>query len=124
MRNEITLHGYLGRDPEITEIQGKNGPFKRATFTLGVSRDFGDETDWFFVTMIGRRAETIEKFCRKGSEVIIYGRMESYKPKKDPDRTAWLVAANGFDFCGKASAGKQQENVAETFEEIEEDVPF
>lgn len=124
MLNEIKLHGYLGRDPELKEIQGKNGPFKKATFTLGVSRDFGDVTDWFFVSAIGRTAETIEKYCRKGSEVIIYGRAETYKPKSDPDRTAYLINARGFDFCGKPTGTKRQEDVAENFEEIEEDVPF
>lgn len=124
MRNSIELHGYLGRDPEIKEYQGKNGPFKKAMFTLGVSRDFGDETDWFLVTMVGKRAETLEKFCRKGSEVIVYGRMESYKPKNDPDRSAYIVIANGFDFCGKPSGARQQDQVAETFESIEEEVPF
>ena len=125
MLNITILHGYIGRDPEIKEYQGKNGPFKKATFTLGVSRDFGDETDWFFVTMNGKKAEVVEKYCRKGSEILVVGRVEDYHPKGETTRTDKLVRAYDFNFCGKASGGgKQQENLAETFEEIEEDVPF
>lgn len=126
MKNEIILHGYLGRDPELTELEGKNGPYKRCSFTLGVSRDFGDETDWFYCTMTGKRAEVVEKYFKKGSQILVTGRMESYKPKKDPDRTAWLVAVTGFDFCdkGQGGGGSRRNEVAETFEEIEEDVPF
>lgn len=126
MKNEIILHGYLGRDPELTELEGKKGPYKRCSFTLGVSRDFGDDTDWFYCTMTGKRAEVVEKYFKKGSQILVTGRMESYKPKKDPDRTAWLVVVTGFDFCDKSQGGSvaKRNEVAETFEEIEEDVPF
>ena len=124
MKNEITLHGYLGRDPELSEHEGKNGPYKRVSFSLGVSRDFGDETDWFRCSMIGKRAEVFEKFHKKGSQALVWGRMESYKPKNDPERTAWVVVVTGFDFCEKGSGSKPKENIAETFENIEEDVPF
>ena len=124
MKNEITLHGYLGRDPELSEHEGKKGPYKRVSFSLGVSRDFGDETNWFRCSMIGKRAEVFEKFHKKGSQALVWGRMESYKPKNDPERTAWVVVVTGFDFCEKGSGSKPKENVAETFENIEEDVPF
>lgn len=123
MINEIVLHGYIGRDPEITEHEGKNGPYKRCNFSLGVSRDYGDETDWFYCVMTGKRAEVIEKYFYKGSQIMVRGRMESYKPKNDPNRTAWLVVVTGFDFCDK-SGSKPKDNVADTFDQVEEDVPF
>lgn len=126
MLNNITIHGYLGRDPELTEIQGNDGPFKKVTFSVGVSRDFGDETDWFYCTMTGKRAEVVEKFFRKGSEIIVHGRMESYKPKNDPQRTAWILKATGFDFCKKPSGGAATEPTAipSTPDNLEEDIPF
>ena len=124
MINEIVLHGYIGRDPEITEHEGKNGPYKRCNFSLGVSRDYGDETDWFYCVMTGKRAEVIEKYFFKGSQIMVRGRMESYKPKNDPNRTAWLVVVTGFDFCNKGGSRSQRDDVAETFAEVEEDVPF
>ena len=105
MLNEITLHGYLGRDPELTDGEGQNGPYKRVSFSIGVSRDFGDGTDWFRCIMYGKRAEVIDKFFSKGSEIIVSGRMESYKPKNDPERTAWIVKVNNFDFTRNGSGG-------------------
>lgn len=132
MLNEITLHGYLGRDPELTEQQGQNGPYKRATFSLGVSRDYGDATDWFYCVMYGKRAEVVDKYFRKGSQILVTGRMESYHPKDDEKKTNWLVKVSGFDFCDKAngsnakqSAPAQGDNIPEGFTEYnDDDIPF
>ena len=138
MLNDIKLQGYLGRDPELTEQQGQNGPYKRVSFSLGVGRDYGDGTDWFRCVMYGKRAEVIDKYFRKGSEIIVSGRMESYKPKKDPDHTAWLVKMSDFYFTrngsgsgsstgssnGSSGAAAQDEPFPDSFEQLEEDIPF
>ena len=125
MLNEITLHGYLGRDPELTEGEGQNGPYKKVSFSIGVSRDYGDGTDWFRCIMYGKRAEVIDKFFRKGSEIIVSGRMESYKPKNDPDRTAWIVKVLNFDFTRNGSGGADTAPavIPET-PDVDEDIPF
>lgn len=145
MTNCIHLHGRLGRDPELTERQGQNGPYKRVTFSLAVDRDFGDEVDWFYCVMIGKRAEVINKYFNKGSEIIVSGRMESYEPKSGPNKTAWIVKVNNFDFCGSKSNGSSAsgsfkpvtekpdfsdavqgsfENLPDSFEAAEDDIPF
>ena len=134
MLNDIKLQGYLGRDPELTEQQGQNGPYKRVAFSLGVGRDYGDGTDWFYCVMYGKRAEVIEKYFSKGSEIIVSGRMESYKPRNDQNRTAWLVKMSDFYFTrngsGSGSSGSstkapaQDEPVPDNFEQLEEDIPF
>ena len=149
MLNNIKLHGYLGRNPELSYINGRNGQYARVAFTLGVGRDFGDETDWFYCTMIGKRAEVIDKYFSKGSEIIVSGRMESYRPKNDPDRIAWLVKMDDFHFTrngtgsgsstGSSSGsfkpvtGKPDfseatqssfEDLPDSFEEAEDDIPF
>ena len=128
MLNQIIIHGYVGRDPEITEVQGQNGPYKKTTVSVGVSRDFGDETDWFYCVFYGKRAEVVEKWIRKGSQIIVYGRMESYKPKNEPNRTAWLLRADGFDFCDKktnsdgSSAAATEPDGLEPLQD--DDIPF
>lgn len=103
MRNNIELHGYLGRDPELKEYNGPSGTFKKATFSVAVSRYKGDETDWFNCEVTGARAETAEKYLRKGSQILLWGRMESYDTKKEPSHKAWTVKVVGFDFCDKAT---------------------
>lgn len=130
MHNYIELHGYFGRDPELSDCEGINGPYKKVSFSIGVSRDYGDGTDWFRCVMFGKRAEVIEKFFRKGSEIFVSGRMESYKPKNDPERTAYIVKVSNFDFCGKSSEkGDYKPTKAETISAApealdDEDVPF
>lgn len=145
MLNDIKLHGYLGRDPELSWINGQNGQYAKVTFSLGVGRDFGDETDWFYCVMYGKRAEVIDKWMRKGSEIIVSGRMESYKPKNDPNRTAWLVKMTDFHFTrngnaassssGSSAAPAQErqkseprqqtlDDIPDSFEEAEDDIPF
>lgn len=136
MRNEITIHGYLGGDPELKEMQGQNGPYKRVSFSVGVSRDFGDETDWFSCSLSGKRAEALEKFFKKGAQILLWGSMRSYK-KKDGSK-GWILDADGFDFCDKSNgsgsttpaaqhtqpAPVQNEPTPDGFNEIDEDIPF
>ena len=149
MLNRIELQGYLGRDPKLTYQEGQNGRYARVAFSLGVGRDYGDGTDWFYCTMNGKRAEVIEKYFRKGSEILVSGRMESYKPKKDPDHTAWLVKMDDFHFTrngtgsgsstasssGSSAAPAQErqqseprqqtlDDIPDSFEEAEDDIPF
>lgn len=126
--NYITIHGYLGRDPELKEKFGQdNKPYKSATFSVGVSRSYGDQTDWFYCVINGKRAEVIEKYFHKGSQILVHGRMESYKAK-DSNETRWILTVTDFDFCDKSSNGSQSHESAapaqETLEDVDEDVPF
>lgn len=147
MLNDIKLHGRFGRDPELEDKEGRNGPYKKVSFSLAVDRDFGDQTDWFYCVMMGNRAQVIDKYFKKGSEIIVWGRMESYKNKND--QISWLVKMEGFDFAGSnnsGSAGSSSEprrnertetregtsgsvlssfdDLPDTFEEAEDDIPF
>ena len=83
MHNQIVIHGYLGRDPELKEYKNARGETGHlVNFSVGVSR-VGDGTDWFDVTFFGKRAEVIEKFFSKGSQIIVSGHMQSDTVEKD-----------------------------------------
>lgn len=125
--NKITIHGYLGRDPELkdyTNARGETG--KLVNFPVGVSRDVGDGTDWFDVTMFGRRAEVIEKFFGKGSQIIVSGRMQSETVEKDGvKRKYWNLIGTDFDFCdSKDSPRGQNAEPVDSWEQADEDNPF
>ena len=145
MLNRIELQGYLGRDPELSYQDGRNGQYAHVAFTLGVGRDYGDGTDWFYCVMNGKRAEVIDKYFRKGSEILVSGRMESYRPANDPQRTAWLVKMDDFHFTrngnaassssGSSAAPAQErqqseprqqtlDDIPDSFEEAEDDISF
>lgn len=124
MLNEITLHGYLGKDPEIREGEGQNGPYVIVAFSLAVSRDYGDETDWFYCSMSGdpekrqgKRAKVIHKYFHKGSEIIVTGRMESYRSEHT---TYWNVRVSDFNFCGKNKDRNETEETPEGFVPVDE----
>lgn len=129
MSSVTIIHGYLGRDPELVDKQGQNGPYKQVSFSVGVGRDFGDQTDWYYCIMNGRRAEALAKFFSKGSQIICYGHMESYKPKSTPDQTAWLLKVDSFEFCDRKGNQSNQSaqtsgDLPDTWEQLDEDSPF
>lgn len=118
MLNHTIIHGYLGRDPELKQYKNAKGESNYlCNFSVGVGRDNGDDTDWFNCTAFGRRAEVIEKFFSKGSQIIVWGRMQSNKGKDD--KTYWGLNVEGFDFCDKKSGGK-----SDSWEQLDQDNPF
>lgn len=132
--NNITIHGRLAREPEMQEYTNSKGePGKVCKFTVAVNRRFGEEADFFNCVIFGRGAEVIEKFFHKGSEIAISGEMhcEPYTPKgSETKRYPWKLHVDQFDFCGKKddnkgpSSGQEEVAPEDSFEQLDEDVPF
>lgn len=128
MLNHIQIHGYLGRDPELKEYKNAQGETRLlCNLSVGVSR-VGDGTDWFDVTIFGKRAEVVEKFFSKGSQIIVSGRMQADTVEKDgTKRKYWKLIANDFDFCDSKDSPRGINNEAaqgDNWERQEEDIPF
>lgn len=133
MLNDIKIHGYLGRDPELKEYRNAKGEtHSLCNLSVGVSR-VGDGTDWFNVTFFGRKAEVVDKFFRKGSQIIVMGRMQNDTYEKDGQkRSSWKLMANDFDFCDSQgspratgnTAAQGTEDLPDNFEAAENDIPF
>lgn len=126
MLNHITIHGYLGRSPELKDYKNAQGETRSlVNFSVGVSR-VGDGTDWFDVTFFGRRAEVIEKFFGKGSQIIVSGRMQADTYEKDGQkRKSWKLIGEDFDFCDSKDSPRGQSTIeSDSFVAAEEDIPF
>ena len=127
MHNQIVIHGYLGRDPELKEYKNARGETGHlVNFSVGVSR-VGDGTDWFDVTFFGKRAEVIEKFFSKGSQIIVSGRMQSDTVKGDDGKNHkyWKLIGNDFDFCDSKESPRGSAIVeTDSFKAAEDDIPF
>ena len=131
MHNHITIHGYLGRDPELKEYKNANGETRNlVNFSVGVSR-VGDGTDWFDVTFFGKRSEVIEKFFSKGSQIIVSGRMQSDVYEKDGRKhKSWKLIGEDFDFCDSKDSPRGSSNpvvsgdISDSFTAAEDDIPF
>lgn len=130
MHNRITIHGRLGKDPELKNYTNNKGETRPLiNFSVAVDR-VGDGTDWFPVTMFGKRAEVIDKYFRKGSQIVVTGRMQcDVVDKNGEKRSYWKLIADDFDFCDKnENAGSVRQDPApvetDSFQEAEDDIPF
>lgn len=76
MYQKLILIGNLGRDPEM-RYSPEGNPM--TNFSMATSRKFGerDETTWFRVTVFGKQAEACNQYLRKGSKVLVEGRLYS-----------------------------------------------
>jgi len=74
----ITAHGNLGRDPELKEV----GQSQVANFSIGC-RTGQDETTWIDCAVWGKRADTVMRFFKKGSQVTVagQGKVRTYEKK-------------------------------------------
>ena len=74
MYHTIIFIGNLVRDPEL-----RYAPDGKAvtSFSVAVSDGFGDKktTVWFRVSAWGKLAETTNQYLRKGSKVLVEGRL-------------------------------------------------
>ena len=76
MYQKLILIGNLGRDPEMRYTPEGN---PMSNFSMATSRKYGDkdETTWFRVTVFGKQAENCYQYLRKGSKVLVEGRLYS-----------------------------------------------
>lgn len=124
--NTHTIHGRLTRDPELTPRKNSDAS-DRVNFTVATDRRYGDETDFFDCVAFGKRAEVINKFFRKGQEIIVWGegQIHSYEGKDGVKRKSYSVFVEGFDFCGsKNDSSKGKNDSRDNWKAQQEDIPF
>ena len=79
--NKVVLMGRLTRDPEVRYTQGEN-PSAVARYTLAVDRrrrSSSEEQTADFINCVafGRSGEFVEKYFKKGTKVVISGRIQT-----------------------------------------------
>lgn len=85
--NKVILIGRLGDDPEVNHLDSGTAVAK---FSLATSERFKDRngekqerTEWHKVTVWGKLAEVVERFVRKGSQVMVEGKIQTSTYEKD-----------------------------------------
>lgn len=128
MLNRATLCGRLVADPDIRAT--KNGVVV-ANFRIAVDRDYVDkatgerEADFVNITAWRGLAQLVATYFRKGSRIMIDGRLESSKYEKDGVKYERIqVIADSIYFVDlkpKALAAQDEESLAEqeSFEAME-----
>ena len=95
--NKVILMGRLTRDAETFGQKSKV-----ARFCLAVDRTYGeDETDFFNCVSFGKQAEFVEKYLKKGTKVLITGRLQnnSYEDKQGNKVTATQIITEEIEFA-------------------------
>lgn len=146
--NKALLIGNLTRDPELKAIPSG---IKVCSFSIATNRVWKDKNgakqeaaDYHNIVVFGRQAETVAQYMKKGSQVMIEGRMQTrswddaatntkkYRTEVIADRVQFGSAGAGGSSAPKSSsqgAPTEDDNSLDTIEYPDEqinaeDIPF
>lgn len=107
--NKVYLMGNLTRDPEVrTTPTG----LKIAKLGLAVNRryrnrenELKEETTFVDIDAFGSQAETLERYCQKGSPLFVEGRLrlDQWQTNTGENRSKLNVVLENFQFIGGRS---------------------
>ena len=115
MLNRIIIMGRLTAAPELKTTQ--NG-VSVVSFTVACERDFGSgekQTDFIDCTAWRGTAEFVAKYFRKGSMIVVSGRLQSRKweDRDGNKRTSWEIQADSVYFGESRRDEAQQGGIRE-----------
>lgn len=147
--HQTIIAGNLGRDPE-TRYLTNGDPV--CNFSVAVTEKWRkdgeqkEQTTWYRVNAFGKLAEICGQYLKKGSGVLVVGKMSAREWEKDGvKRESWELRADSMQMLGGRPEGQQSEqnagNSASTpaqsrpqrsaqgaprssFDDMEDDIPF
>lgn len=127
--NYVSLLGRLTRDPEVSYTStGK----AYTRFSLAVTREINrEETDFINCIAWEKRAELIGQYFKKGSRILIQGRIQTGSYEKDGEkRNTFDVVINNIEFVDSKTDSNSSSSYSKPVEreeisiEDEDDFPF
>ncbi len=146
--NKAILIGNLTRDPELRSLPSG---IKVCSFSIATNRVWKDKNgqkqesaDYHNVVVFGRQAETVAQYMKKGSSILVEGRMQTrswddknsgekkYRTEVVADRTQFGPKSSGGGGGSSAGAPVKTSSSPEEVDSIEypeedinpEDIPF
>lgn len=126
--NKVILIGRLARDPEMRTT---SSGISMTRFTIAVSRPFSgqdgnQQTDFINCTTWRKQAENVAKYCAKGSQVAVEGRIQvnSYDAQDGTKRYTTDVVCDNVTFLGSRATNNNfaQDNSGYTPDVVTTDV--
>ena len=111
--NRVSMTGRLARDPELRKSQSGKSMLK---FTLAVDNSYKSKTGevvngvfWNPCSAWGTTADLISQYCRKGSRILVEGKLETreYTGKNGERRWETSVNVENVIFLGGKNDGAQ-----------------
>ena len=104
--HQTIIEGHLGKDTEQRYLPSGDAV---SNFSVAVSETWKDkngeskeQTTWYRVNAFGKLAEICGQYLKKGSHVLIVGKMQERKWEKDgTERTSWELRADTMRMLGK-----------------------
>jgi single-strand DNA-binding protein len=125
-KNEMTLIGFLGSDPELKSTASGRAVTNFSVATTERWKDKAgtaqERTEWHRIVAWGSLAEVVAKHLHKGAHVHVAGPLRSREYEKDGiTRRVWEVVANEVLFLDRAEKSKPEDRPPAG---TEEDAPF
>ena len=105
--NKAILIGNLTRDPELKALPSG---IKVANFSIATNRTYKDkdgnkkeEVEFHNLVAFGKQAEVIEQWCKKGSQLMVEGRLSTKTWESDGKKMYKTeIIVDNFQFGNKA----------------------
>ena len=126
MINKIFIQGNLTADPNLRYTATNNLP----VCTFDIAYNSQEHTDYFRVECWRKLAENVNKYCHKGSKVLVEGKLATDEYEKDGvKKKFYKIVAFAVEFLDtKSSDEKPAQNIEEkpkdNFNNAEDDLPF
>ena len=103
--SKVIIMGNMTRDPELRSTSTGT---QVCSFTVAVNRVYnGNESVSFLdCSAWGKVGETIAQYCKRGSGILVSGRLEqrSYETKEGEKRSRVEIVVDDFNFVGGGNA--------------------
>jgi single-strand DNA-binding protein len=105
--NKVLLMGNLTRDPQLSYLPSQTAVIE---FGMAISRKFkkqdgswAEDTCFVDCQMFGKRAETIQKYFKKGEPIFVEGRLkfDSWQAQDGTKKSKLRVFVENFEFVGR-----------------------
>ncbi|MEO9870536.1 single-stranded DNA-binding protein [Ekhidna sp.] len=87
LKNSVQLIGRLGNEPEVRTFESGK---KMATFSLATNETYYNnkgekvtDTQWHNIVVWGKKADVVENYLNKGSEIAMEGKLLNRSYEKD-----------------------------------------
>lgn len=139
--NKVIIYGNMTRDPELKALPTSGNSvcnFSVATNRTWTGKDGQKQTDVQFhnVVCYGRQAETVAQYMRKGSGILVEGRLQTrqWQTKDGQKRQTTEIVAESVQFGprprqGSPAKAEEEEQLSPSGEGVDEgvdnsDLPF
>jgi len=108
--NKVTLHGYLGGNPENNKGVVKASLATTEKWYDKNTGELQERTEWHRLTMFGKVGERAAEYLDKGSEILLEGSLRTNKWQDDNGNNRYTteIIVSNWEFCG--SKPKNAEN--------------